>query len=88
MAPINNTDKVVQANATDKLKKFFEDKDWKFYCAVAAGLTLAGASAYYLTAPSNKKGKKKPEADTKKHSGNISFYSLSLNSTPNFLFDI
>lgn len=62
MAPINNTDKVVQANATDKLKKFFEDKDWKFYCAVAAGLTLAGASAYYITSPSNKKGKKKPES--------------------------
>lgn len=46
----------------DKIKKSFEDKDWKFYCAVAAGLTLAGAGAYYLTSGSSKKGKKKPES--------------------------
>lgn len=58
MAPASS--KVVEANTSDKLKKFFEDKDWKFYCAVAAGLTLAGASAYYISS-SSKKGKKKPE---------------------------
>jgi import receptor subunit TOM70 len=65
MAPASS--KVVEANTSDKLKKFFEDKDWKFYCAVAAGLTLAGASAYYISS-SSKKGKKKPE-ETKKEVG-------------------
>ncbi|KAI9354773.1 hypothetical protein BD770DRAFT_347220 [Pilaira anomala] len=60
MAPASS--KVVEVNTSDKLKKFFEDKDWKFYCAVAAGLTLAGAGAYYITSNgNNKKGKKKPE---------------------------
>lgn len=60
MAPASS--KIVEVNTSDKLKKFFEDKDWKFYCAVAAGLTLAGAGAYYITSNSNsKKGKKKPE---------------------------
>ncbi|KAG0747734.1 hypothetical protein G6F57_004561 [Rhizopus arrhizus] len=50
----------VESNTSDKIKKFFEDKDWKFYCALAAGVTLAGASAYYISS-SSKKGKKKPE---------------------------
>ncbi|GAA5801005.1 hypothetical protein EDC94DRAFT_616764 [Helicostylum pulchrum] len=59
MAPASS--KVVEANTSDKLKKFFEDKDWKFYCAVAAGLTLAGAGAYYATSGVSKK-KKKPES--------------------------
>lgn len=75
MAPVTNsstTDHVVVNNSTqDKLKKFFEDKDWKFYCAIAAGLTLAGAGAYYIStsssaSASSKKSKKKPE--TKKES--------------------
>ncbi|GAA5814154.1 hypothetical protein MFLAVUS_007647 [Mucor flavus] len=59
MAPASS--KVVEANTSDKLKKFFEDKDWKFYCAVAAGLTLAGAGAYYISS-SGVSNKKKPES--------------------------
>ncbi|ORX55657.1 TPR-like protein [Hesseltinella vesiculosa] len=45
----------------DNIKKFFEDRDWKFYAAVAAGVTLAGAGAYYLTqsSPPKKKASKK-----------------------------
>ncbi|KAI9285944.1 hypothetical protein BC943DRAFT_276927 [Umbelopsis sp. AD052] len=55
--------------ATERIKKFFEDKDWKFYAAVFAGVAVAGAGAYYLTSgPSSKKDKKsssskKKEAD-------------------------
>jgi import receptor subunit TOM70 len=59
-----NSEKIVEkapATAPEKLKKFFEDKDWKFYCALAAGLTLAGAGAYYMTS-GNKKPKSKPES--------------------------
>lgn len=78
MAPASS--KVVEANTSDKLKKFFEDKDWKFYCAVAAGLTLAGASAYYISGSSSKKGKKKPEG-TKKEAGNVSILLDTLVST-------
>ncbi|KAI8991269.1 hypothetical protein BDF20DRAFT_904021 [Mycotypha africana] len=66
MAPVQNTKTVVvqPTSALDKIKKSIEDKDWKFYCALAAGLTLAGAGAYYLTygGASSKKGKKKPSA--------------------------
>ncbi|KAL7321259.1 TOM (translocase of outer membrane) complex component [Mucor circinelloides] len=61
MAPVQSTEKASSVTL-DKIKKSFEDKDWKFYCAVAAGLTLAGAGAYYLTSGSSKKGKKKPES--------------------------
>ncbi|CEI99284.1 TOM (translocase of outer membrane) complex component [Rhizopus azygosporus] len=50
----------IEETTSDKIKKFFEDKDWKFYCALAAGVTLAGASAYYIT--SSKKGSKKKPA--------------------------
>ncbi|KAG2190787.1 hypothetical protein INT46_001339 [Mucor plumbeus] len=60
MAPVQSTEKASSVTL-DKIKKSFEDKDWKFYCAIAAGLTLAGAGAYYITSGSNKKGKKKPE---------------------------
>ncbi|KAI8391816.1 uncharacterized protein BYT42DRAFT_543308 [Radiomyces spectabilis] len=57
----------VASASTDRIKKFFEDKDWKFYCALVAGLTLAGAGAYYLTAPkSNKERASKKTVDSKK----------------------
>ncbi|ORZ20242.1 hypothetical protein BCR42DRAFT_408316 [Absidia repens] len=49
----------------DKIKKFFEDRDWKFYCALAAGVTLAGAGAYYLTQPSTPSSPKKKTATKK-----------------------
>ncbi|OBZ84303.1 Mitochondrial import receptor subunit tom70 [Choanephora cucurbitarum] len=51
----------VPSSALEKVKKSIEDKDWKFYCAIAAGLTLAGAGAYFISSGS-KKGKRKPEA--------------------------
>ncbi|KAI7907183.1 uncharacterized protein BX663DRAFT_495090 [Cokeromyces recurvatus] len=57
MAPVQSTQ--VHSSTLDRIKKSFEDKDWKFYCALVAGLTLAGAGAYYLTS-SNKR--KKPES--------------------------
>ncbi|KAI8065174.1 hypothetical protein BC940DRAFT_356706 [Gongronella butleri] len=47
----NNTSQAPASGAQDKINKFFEDRDWKFYAAVAAGVTLAGAGAYYLTQP-------------------------------------
>ncbi|KAG0169063.1 TOM (translocase of outer membrane) complex component [Apophysomyces sp. BC1015] len=62
MAP---SDKVTSASAQDRIKRVFEDKDWKFYCAIAAGIVLAGAGAYYLTSTPTKTKKrevqKKPE---------------------------
>ncbi|KAF7731599.1 TOM (translocase of outer membrane) complex component [Apophysomyces ossiformis] len=56
MAP---ADKVTSTSAQDRIKRVFEDKDWKFYCAVAAGIVLAGAGAYYLTSTSTPKAKKR-----------------------------
>ncbi|KAI8637039.1 hypothetical protein BD408DRAFT_396385 [Parasitella parasitica] len=61
MAPVQSTEKASSVTL-DKIKKSLEDKDWKFYCAVAAGLTLAGAGVYYITSGGSKKGKKKPES--------------------------
>ncbi|KAI9250537.1 hypothetical protein BDA99DRAFT_445111 [Phascolomyces articulosus] len=43
------------------MKRFLEDKDWKFYCAVAAGVAAAGAGAYYLSSSSNNKKKPKQQ---------------------------
>ncbi|KAI9301753.1 hypothetical protein BJ944DRAFT_257413 [Cunninghamella echinulata] len=57
--------------AEHKLKKFFEDKDWKFYLAVLAGVGVVGASAYYLSQPSSPKEKpSKKEGKSKKSSAN------------------
>lgn len=58
--PANTTSVPDATPATERIKKFFEDKDWKFYAAVFAGVAVAGAGAYYLTSsnkkkPSNKK---------------------------------
>lgn len=56
-------------SATERMKKFLEDKDWKFYCAVAAGVAAAGAGAYYLsTSGSDKKKPKQQKREMKKES--------------------
>jgi hypothetical protein len=52
--------------ATERIKKFFEDKDWKFYAAVFAGVAVAGAGAYYLTSGSSSKKSKKSSSSKKK----------------------
>lgn len=52
--------------ATERIKKFFEDKDWKFYAAVIAGVAVAGAGAYYLTSGSSSKKPKKSSSSKKK----------------------
>jgi import receptor subunit TOM70 len=73
MAPVASTEKAVEtvpSSTLEKIKKSIEDKDWKFYCALVAGLTLAGAGAYYISSGS-KKGKKKPESK-KEQAGDIS----------------
>ncbi|KAI7861037.1 hypothetical protein BDC45DRAFT_430253 [Circinella umbellata] len=48
-------------SASERMKRFLEDKDWKFYCAVAAGVAAAGAGAYYLSSSSSTNNKKKPK---------------------------
>ncbi|KAF9165873.1 TOM (translocase of outer membrane) complex component [Mortierella sp. AD011] len=45
------------------VQKFVQDKDWKFYAAVASVSLLAGAGIYYLTRPSPS-----PETDEPKSS--------------------
>jgi import receptor subunit TOM70 len=60
-ASATNSTSVADASpATERIKKFFEDKDWKFYAAVLAGVAVAGAGAYYLTSGSSSKKQKKP----------------------------
>jgi import receptor subunit TOM70 len=76
MAPVASTEKAVEtvpSSTLEKIKKSIEDKDWKFYCALVAGLTLAGAGAYYI-ASGSKKGKKKPESK-KEQAGDIYIYT-------------
>lgn len=58
------------SSTPDKIKQFFEDRDWKFYCALAAGVTLAGAGAYYLTQPSSPPPKKKGSSSKKEVKSN------------------
>jgi import receptor subunit TOM70 len=33
---------------SEKIKRFFEEKDWKFYCAILGGIALVGGG-YYIT---------------------------------------
>ncbi|KAG0309449.1 TOM (translocase of outer membrane) complex component [Dissophora globulifera] len=60
------------------IHKFVQDKDWKFYAAVASASLLAGAGLYYLTRPSSTtqsdeqkstKPKSKKKKSKKKSSG-------------------
>ncbi|ORZ05480.1 hypothetical protein BCR42DRAFT_337937 [Absidia repens] len=71
------------ASSADKIKRFLEDKDWKFYCALVTGVALVGISAYYLTPSSSPPSspKKKPStssntADTSK--GMIDYAALTM----------
>lgn len=65
-------------SATERMKRFLEDKDWKFYCAVAAGVAAAGAGAYYLsTSGSDKKKPKQHKREMKKEgSGNACAWAI------------
>lgn len=60
MAPTEKA--VVPSTTLDKIKKSIEDKDWKFYAALVAGLTVVGAGAYYISSSSSAKSKKKPSS--------------------------
>ena len=62
----SNTTVTDASPATERIKKFFEDKDWKFYAAVFAGVAVAGAGAYYLTSGSSSKKPKKSSSSKKK----------------------
>lgn len=35
------------STATERVKRFFDQRDWKFYCALAAGVGLVGAAGVY-----------------------------------------
>lgn len=43
---------VPSSNGPSAIQKFVQDKDWKFYAAVASVSLIAGAGIYYLTKPS------------------------------------
>ncbi|CDH54101.1 tpr domain containing protein [Lichtheimia corymbifera JMRC:FSU:9682] len=59
-------------SATERMKRFLEDKDWKFYCAVAAGVAAAGAGAYYLSSSGSDKKKPKQHKREMKKEGSAS----------------
>lgn len=35
------------STTTERVKRFFDQRDWKFYCALAAGVGLVGAAGVY-----------------------------------------
>lgn len=43
---------VSSPNGPSAIQKFVQDKDWKFFAAVASVSLIAGAGIYYLTKPS------------------------------------
>ncbi|KAF9373416.1 TOM (translocase of outer membrane) complex component [Podila verticillata] len=43
---------VPSSNGPSAIQKFVQDKDWKFFAAVASVSLIAGAGIYYLTKPS------------------------------------
>ncbi|KAI7828012.1 hypothetical protein BC939DRAFT_483512 [Gamsiella multidivaricata] len=67
------------SNTTSAVQKFVQDKDWKFYAAVASVSLLAGAGIYYLTRsssdvdadePKSTKSKNKKKKNKKKSAAN------------------
>ncbi|KAI9319969.1 hypothetical protein BX666DRAFT_1917762 [Dichotomocladium elegans] len=72
--------------ATERMKKFLEDKDWKFYCTVAAGLAVAGAGAYYLAssgASSSSTTKKQPKKRDAKRKPDVTGEAKSASTEQN-----
>lgn len=60
MSSSNGNSTAAASTASDRVKKFLEDKDWKFYCAVAACVIAVGAGAYCLASSGSDSSKKKP----------------------------
>ncbi|KAI8596449.1 mitochondrial precursor protein import receptor tom70 [Dissophora ornata] len=54
------------SNGQSAVQKFVQDKDWKFYAAVASVSLLAGAGIYYLTRPSSTSGADEPKSTKSK----------------------
>jgi mitochondrial import receptor subunit TOM70 len=65
---VKNADKA--PSISDSVRKFLEDKDWKFYTAVGVGAVAVGAGVYYLTrSGSPKPSTKKSRKDASKRGG-------------------
>ncbi|KAF9436419.1 TOM (translocase of outer membrane) complex component [Entomortierella beljakovae] len=66
------------SNGPNAVQKFVQDKDWKFFAAVASVSLIAGAGIYYLTRPSSNetdepkssKSKSKKKKNKKKSAAN------------------
>ncbi|ORX90554.1 TPR-like protein [Basidiobolus meristosporus CBS 931.73] len=49
MANTTDSSTIAKTSNSESVKKFFSEKDWKFYLAVATPLVLAGLGAWYLS---------------------------------------
>ncbi|KAF9428379.1 TOM (translocase of outer membrane) complex component [Podila epigama] len=55
------------SNGQSAIQKFVQDKDWKFYAAIASVSLIAGAGIYYLTRPTEQPDEpKSPKPKSKK----------------------
>lgn len=55
-------------STTERVKRFFDQRDWKFYCALAAGVGLVGAAGayyYYSTISSGRRRPRSPAGNRK-----------------------
>ncbi|RUS17097.1 hypothetical protein BC937DRAFT_90417 [Endogone sp. FLAS-F59071] len=55
-----------ETSIADSVKRFFEDKDWRFYAALSAGVIVAGAGIYYLASSSSSSSPPRSPKDKKK----------------------
>ncbi|KAG0258442.1 TOM (translocase of outer membrane) complex component [Actinomortierella ambigua] len=67
-APVPVSSTSSSSSGSNSLQKFLQDKDWKFYAAVASVTVLAGAGIYYLTSSSSSSSSSSAPETTKSKS--------------------
>lgn len=60
-------------STTERVKRFFDQRDWKFYCALAAGVGLVGAAGAYYYYSTISSGRRRPRSPTSSNGSNRKF---------------
>lgn len=60
-------------STTERVKRFFDQRDWKFYCALAAGVGLVGATGAYYYYSTISSGRRRPRSPASSNGSNRKF---------------
>ncbi|CDH49989.1 import receptor [Lichtheimia corymbifera JMRC:FSU:9682] len=68
-------------STTERVKRFFDQRDWKFYCALAAGVGLVGAAGAYYYYSTISSGRRRPRSPTSSNGSNRKFKAPTADKT-------